>query len=261
MFVIQIPAWNCERYIARTMRSALMQDYDKHYQIVVVDDGSIDQTSEIVEHIKNTNVNKNAEIVHIVQSNRGQLQTTYEIAYMSEREADVIVHLDHDDQFATSGVLKRLDKEYSGPDIWMTYGSYDLDLESRSKLPGWPAKGISAPVPADRHSRKLYPFVMSHLKTYKRWLFKRIDVKDLQDADGKFYTRATEFAWTFPMIEMCGPEHAHYIDDILYLYNDKNLTSMSRLDGGEGKTHDEVRRKAMIVVDEILAKPEYGRIR
>lgn len=44
---IQMPAFNAERYIARSIESALCQTYP-HWELVVVNDGSMDQTAEII---------------------------------------------------------------------------------------------------------------------------------------------------------------------------------------------------------------------
>ena len=46
---VVVPAFNEERYIARCLRSLLGQTLDRsQYEIVVVDDGSTDRTSEVV---------------------------------------------------------------------------------------------------------------------------------------------------------------------------------------------------------------------
>lgn len=45
---IVIPAYNAERYIGRTLRSALDQTYG-NTEIIVIDDGSTDRTRSTVE--------------------------------------------------------------------------------------------------------------------------------------------------------------------------------------------------------------------
>lgn len=47
---IIIPTYNCERYLSRAIRSALDQNLPKdRYEIIVVDDGSSDNTSTIIK--------------------------------------------------------------------------------------------------------------------------------------------------------------------------------------------------------------------
>lgn len=47
---IIIPTFNCAQYLERSLRSALSQDFEKkHYEIIVIDDGSTDDTEKILE--------------------------------------------------------------------------------------------------------------------------------------------------------------------------------------------------------------------
>lgn len=62
---IIIPTYNAERYLARALQSAIGQTYDE-LEIVVVDDGSKDETARIVAEYKDP------RIVYLYQDNAGQ---------------------------------------------------------------------------------------------------------------------------------------------------------------------------------------------
>lgn len=47
LFSVVIPAYNCGQYIAQTLRSIYGQT-ESDYEIVVVDDGSTDNTAEVL---------------------------------------------------------------------------------------------------------------------------------------------------------------------------------------------------------------------
>ena len=47
-FSIIIPVYNIEKYIEKCMTSILNQTY-KDYEIIIVDDGSTDETSKVCE--------------------------------------------------------------------------------------------------------------------------------------------------------------------------------------------------------------------
>lgn len=44
-----VPAYNIEEYIARCLLSLLNQSF-KDYEIIIIDDGSTDKTSEIIDY-------------------------------------------------------------------------------------------------------------------------------------------------------------------------------------------------------------------
>ncbi|AZN77302.1 hypothetical protein CXB72_09325 [Lactobacillus acidophilus] len=62
---IIIPVYNAEKTIKRCIESLLKQTY-KYFQIIIVDDGSIDKTAEILKEYKSIN-----NIIIIKQPNRG----------------------------------------------------------------------------------------------------------------------------------------------------------------------------------------------
>lgn len=226
-FVITIPAWNCERYIQRAILSALRQRYDRDlFRVLFIDDASVDQTAELARRAFETHVSFNFDQPHTQPVNYHRMCREHRAGALANHiqfaelcgEEEVIVNLDGDDELAHPDVLTRLAREYADPAVWLTYGSFEHDHESRN--PNGDARGICARLPEDLHNRHA-GWMTSHLRTYKAWLFKRIKREDLM-VDGKFYPVSCDLAMMFPMIEMCGFEHARFIADTLYLYNGVN---------------------------------------
>ena len=222
-FVVTIPTYNAEAYVVRAIESALAQDY-RHYSIVVSDDGSTDAT---VSRVQETFAGLDfVPAVALRQSDRNQGPLANHILMAQHaRPDDVIVNLDGDDQLAHDGVLSALAEVYADPEVWVTYGSYAYDLESRN--PDGDPRGHARQMPPDRHDRRS-GFLCSHLRTYKRWLVDKIDGTDFQ-IDGRFYPCAGDLALMFPMVEMAGPAHARFIEDVLYLYNAVNPLNEARV--------------------------------
>jgi hypothetical protein len=123
------------------------------------------------------------------------------------KKMDVVVCLDGDDWFKHNYVLDTLDKVYCDPNVWLTYGQFEFS-------DGRP--GFAEPYPSTNYRKEAWR--ATHLKTFRAGLFQKIKQQDLI-YDGKWYDRAQDLAMMLPMLEMAGPEHIRFIDEILYVYN------------------------------------------
>jgi glycosyltransferase involved in cell wall biosynthesis len=88
---ILIPAYNAERWIAETLKSALAQDYP-NCEIIVVDDGSKDRTLEIARHYESSAV----RVIHQKNAGGPAARNTA----LANARGDYIQWLDHDDLLA-----------------------------------------------------------------------------------------------------------------------------------------------------------------
>jgi glycosyltransferase involved in cell wall biosynthesis len=52
---VLIPAYNCEKYISTAIESVLNQNYSD-YEIVIIDDGSTDNTNEIIRGLNSPKI-------------------------------------------------------------------------------------------------------------------------------------------------------------------------------------------------------------
>lgn len=215
-FAILVPAFHMGPYIARALCSALEQEYE-HFRVIVVEDHGADATlSEIMtvmaQHPLAWKISKFWSNI----ARKGILGN--HVSMLEQCEADEIaVCLDGDDQLAHPHVLTRLAEEYRDPDTWLTYGSYEYDAQSH---PNGAATGICVPMPADNHTRHA-GWCATHLKTFYVGLFRQISDSDLRFY-GEYIDPAGDVALMVPMLEMAGPKHAKFIEDILYLYNGAN---------------------------------------
>ncbi len=128
----------------------------------------------------------------------------------------VVAILDGDDELFNADALGRVVQEYIDPAVWMTYGSFCYASNGRRGLGSlFPLKVLQ------KASFRKEPWITSHLRTFKAWLFKKIVKEDLLH-EGKFYQVAWDLAIMFPMLEMAHNRHIRYISNILYKYNDQN---------------------------------------
>jgi glycosyltransferase involved in cell wall biosynthesis len=96
---ILIPAHNAEQWIADTLRSALAQTWDRK-EIIVVDDGSSDNTVQIAEKLASDGVRI------VAQKNQGAAAARNSALTLSQ--GDYIQWLDADDLLATDKIANQL---------------------------------------------------------------------------------------------------------------------------------------------------------
>ena len=84
-----IPTYNCDRYLARAIESALEQSYTDH-EILIVDDGSTDNTADLLDRYE-------GKIRYFRQPNRG-VSAARNLA-LSHATGEFIAYLDADDMW------------------------------------------------------------------------------------------------------------------------------------------------------------------
>lgn len=227
-FVILITSFNNEHYVKRNLDSVMSQQSTAPYQVIYVNDQSSDSTGALVDaYALEHNLSPyQLLVVHNKERLGSGGGNIYNTVHTLIEDHKVVVCVDGDDFLTHTGVLKRLEKEYQDPDVWMTYGTFVVIPEGIrwTACAGYPEEIIT-----ERSFRTCHN-VPSHLKTFRARLFKQIKREDLiNDETGTFYDKAWDMAMMFPLLEMCasydGINHSRYIEDLLYMYNNDNPIS------------------------------------
>tara|TARA_R100000951_G_scaffold115725_1_gene124798 strand:- start:883 stop:1623 length:741 start_codon:yes stop_codon:yes gene_type:complete len=224
-FVIVTPFYNVEKWINLCINSVYKQNYN-NYVHYLVDDISTDKSVEKIEKLI-----KDKDNFHLIknQVKKYALQNIYDTLHDNNiNDDDIIIILDGDDWLANGEVLQRLNKEYEETDCLMTYGSY---IEYPSLKRGKFSKQIPDNIIKQQTYRK-NQWMSSHLRTFRYKLWKNINKEDfINNKTGNFIKAAWDLAFVFPMLEMCG-NRAHYINDILYMYNRTNPLNEDKINHG-----------------------------
>ena len=237
-FTIVIPSYNCENWVKKNLNSAINQEYE-NYEILYIDDASTDNTySKAHEYLKNSGIN------YRIARNRTNKRALHNLVHAIDNaiEDTIIVALDGDDWLANKNVLKKLDKVYSSGDVWITAGSYIDNVLLETTKPNIP-EGFWEDI---RNSK----WTLSHLRTFKKSLFKKIRKEDLLDFDGQYYKFTWDRVIMYPMVEMAGKENFKPINEVLYVYNRKNPISVDRVH----------REEQLRIEREVRQKPFYKKI-
>jgi len=120
-----IPTYNRDRFIKEAIDSVLIQDF-QDYEIIVIDDGSTDNTKEIVKSLKNK------KIRYFFQKNQGRSKARNRAIKLARGQ--YLAFLDSDDVFLPGKLTKQVKCLDEHPKIGMVYASALTMDENGRKL-------------------------------------------------------------------------------------------------------------------------------
>lgn len=202
--VIISPFWNSPELTKKCIES-LKNQYYTNFKAYFIDDVSTDDSYNVAKEtigddyrfvlIKNKiKKHKTKNFIDIIRNNN------------DIKWDDVIIELDGDDRLSDNFVLGRLNKVFMDENIWVC-GSKWKDQYGKIGNYGKPKP----------HRARKTSWNFSHLRTFRSFLFNLIDDEDLQ-FEGSYFKAACDLGHGIPILEMCGKEHFHYIDEPLYTY-------------------------------------------
>ena len=136
------------------------------------------------------------------------------ILFLTKKSKDksIIVTVDGDDYLKNDQVLNKLNKIYKD-DVWMTYGNFE---NFQGHKAGWVYKYPNFII--ENNLFREYDWLGTHLRTYRKELFMKIDINDFK-RNGNWMSTTGDQAFMIPMLEMAGKK-SYFIDEPLYVYND-----------------------------------------
>ena len=209
-FVVVIPSYNNKDWYQRNLGSVFSQKYS-NYRVIFIDDASPDGTGALVkEYIKEKGQQFRTTLIQN-QKRMGALANNYQ-AIMSCNPREIIVEIDGDDWLYCDQILAYLNKIYSDPDVWVTYGQF---VYYPGEVIGWVQELPETVI--QTNTFRQHRWLTTHLRTFYAGLFHKIKKEDLL-LDGEFFSMAGDLAHMFPIVEMAG-SHSRFIPDVLYVYN------------------------------------------
>ncbi len=207
--IILTTTYNCQSFIERCLFSIMSQTY-KNFTCYITDDLSNDSTKGI---IKKT-IESDERFILIENKNKMFQPGNYDQVLRTGNleEDEICIEVDGDDYLPHSEVFENIFEIYKNSDVWMTSGSFKY----HDNRPGF------ARPPMTFENIRRQSFTLSHLRTWKKWLWNKIEQKDLKDENGNYYSVAGDLAFMFPMFEMSGEKHYRFISEINYIYNESN---------------------------------------
>lgn len=123
---IIIPVYNCEKYIVEAIESVLQQTY-RNFEILIINDGSIDNTEKKIEKYKN-----NSKVRYYYKTNGGEASARN--FGLAKAKGEYITFLDADDLYSKDKIEKQLSIFMSKPTIDVVYNDVFLIDEQSNKI-------------------------------------------------------------------------------------------------------------------------------
>ena len=216
-----IPGYNVSDWITKCITSIQKQDY-KNYSVTYIDDLSTDKSSDIYKNL--TRKQNNFKIIVNENKNYALKNISEAIQLLKADDDDIIIVLDADDWLSSPQVLSYLNTFYQENKCLMTYGSY---MYYPFGDPGIEPSDYPAEVVKNNAYRE-DKWRATHLRTFKKKLWDKINQEDFVDMDGQYYKMAYDQAMMLPMLEM-SRERAMYVPEILHVYNRANALNVDKL--------------------------------
>ena len=226
-YTILMTGHNSIPWIEQSVMSALLQDYD-NFDVIAMDAQTDDGTYEFLKEREMQHDN-----ITVVRNEvrQYQPQNIYDGSRMA-KDGSIIITLDFDDCLLHKNVLNTLNKYYT-EDVWMTYGSYVKS--SNGQITGF---GRYSDDVISQNAFRKDQWRSTHLRTFRKELYFKIDDKDLKDENGEWFRVAGDLTFMWPMLEMCG-DRFEFIPEPLYVYNEGNQNSVNRGDNAPEQLRNE----------------------
>lgn len=161
MISVIVPVYNSEKYLKRCLDSIIKQTY-KNIEIIVVNDGSTDESLRILEEYKN----KYSNLKLVNQENKGQALAR-EIG-LNISGGDYIAHVDSDD-YIEQNYLEKLYNHINLTNSNICSSRIALHPTNMPKFPLYNRKRSSKLIDLEEQKEYLlYVNVVTHSKLYKR---------------------------------------------------------------------------------------------
>lgn len=170
-----IPAYNREKFIARAIQSVLAQIYGD-YEIIVVDDGSTDNTANIVKQF-------GGKVKYILQPNGGSASARNR--GIKESQGEYIAFLDSDDFWVPEKLNEQVKVLDNNPNVGIVYAKMPIVNEKGEQV------GMKPSQPSGKNFKELLEIwgdiptstVLTRRECFDKAGFFDTSLKTMQDID------------------------------------------------------------------------------
>lgn len=194
-FVIISPAFNVQQTIEQFLLSLAAQSF-KNWRLIFIDDVSTDNTLHLASTISaRLGIGSQVAIVRNLKKSWEVANVLAGIRNPITRPEDIICRIDPDDYLCDNDAFRIINDVYdeTGCDVlWTKHRWFDDKRMTNFN--------ISGPLPNDADPYK-YPWVTSHLKTFRRHLIDGIPYGNFTNQNGELVRRCGDQALFLPVLK------------------------------------------------------------
>lgn len=200
-FSFVAPMYNASKYVGQMLSSVMAQSYD-NWNVIIIDDCSSPEERKASQKIILTfqellkNLGKDSDRIKVHwnedDASRGKQWEVSNVLFGISQCADddIICRIDADDWLTEVDALSILN---------FVYNQANADALWTSHRWGYSDKNISGPMPQGVNPYE-YPWVSSHLKTFRKRLLNNVKDENFRGDDGGYIRRAGDQAIYLPAL-------------------------------------------------------------
>ena len=209
---------NANFRIEANLNSVFAQNYS-NFKVVVLNDASTDGSDALYRAYFAFHAIDRQRYAYV--ENAWRATTLHNLYYGSVRHCAaeaVVLNLDADDELIGRNVLQVFNWAYQTRRAGVVYSNFYFYQQPVAARPGFTEQYSE-----QERAGSLYREVKmkySHLRSYRAELARQLDVRDLQDEQGAFFSIAADIALLMPLMELACGRVSKIEGEYSYLYNE-----------------------------------------
>jgi glycosyltransferase involved in cell wall biosynthesis len=200
------PTYNSS-FQLKELYESLKEQTNKNWDWVILNDMSTDDTYKIAKEIEASDELERITVINHEEKKYALKGICEYLSYYSDFSEQIIAIVDGDDALCNENTVDIILKEYNdNKDLDALWTAHTWDINSMN---------ISSEIPGNINPYH-YPWVSSHLKTFKVNTFKKIHEDNFKDLDGNWFERGYDQALYLPILHVA--KERKYLNEICYLY-------------------------------------------